>query len=136
MDKYFLRLRKEDFLKFEVHEFPNCLDNGRLWYDVWIYYKVLIYVFTQPLHTRGSLYYTCQSKMSENTKETTEALLRERIKKLELSLQVVSQHVQNNEELIRRIIKVLNYRIPAIERIAGIFDILIRSGHIKGDIHL
>jgi hypothetical protein len=40
MDKYFLRLRKEDFLKFEVHEFPNCLDNGRLWYDVWIYYKM------------------------------------------------------------------------------------------------
>ena len=74
--------------------------------------------------------------MSENTKETTEALLRERIKKLELSLQVVNQHVQNNEELIRRIIKVLNYRIPAIERIAGIVDILIRSGHIKGDIHL
>jgi hypothetical protein len=64
------------------------------------------------------------------------ALLGERIRELELSLQVVSQHVQNNEELIRRIIKVLNYRIPAIERIAGIFDILIRSGHIKGDIHL
>nr|DAQ90863.1 MAG TPA: hypothetical protein [Caudoviricetes sp.] len=74
--------------------------------------------------------------MSENTKETTEALLGERIKELELSLQVVNQHVRNNEELIHKIIKVLNYRIPAIERIAGIYDILIRSGHIKGDIHL
>lgn len=40
MNKYFLRLRKEDFLEFEVFEFPNCLDNGRLWYDVWIYYKM------------------------------------------------------------------------------------------------
>lgn len=74
--------------------------------------------------------------MSENTKKTTEALLGERIRELELSLQVVNQHVRNNEELIRRIIKVLNYIIPAIERIAGIYDILIRSGHIKGDIHL
>lgn len=74
--------------------------------------------------------------MSENTKETTEALLRERIRELELSLQVANQQCQNKEELIRRIIKVLNYRIPAIERIAGIYDILIRSGLIKGDIHL
>lgn len=69
--------------------------------------------------------------MSENPKETTEALLRERIRGLELSLQVVNQHVRNNEELIRKIIKMLNRRIPAIERIAGIFDILMRSGHIK-----